>query len=102
MNDVPKAQAMSDAEVEAQLDSTGGLLKLENMAHADDIMLELAGIGDRDRVTLGGVVQTRNSKKSLSTNVQIIDRTFIRGQNLNPHLYIRRRNQHESQRLRPS
>ena len=74
--DVPKAQAMSDAEVEALLDSTGGLLKLENMEHADDIMLELAGICDRDRVTVGGVVDTRNAKKPLSTNVQITGRTF--------------------------
>ncbi len=54
---------MSDAEVDALLDSTAGLLKLENMEHADDIMLELAGICDRDRVTLGGVVDTRNSQK---------------------------------------
>ncbi|MDQ2099997.1 MAG: saccharopine dehydrogenase-like oxidoreductase [Tychonema bourrellyi B0820] len=74
--DVPKAQAMSDAEVEALLDSTDGLLKLENMEHADDIMLELAGICDRDRVTVGGIVDTRNSKKPLSTNVQITGRTF--------------------------
>jgi hypothetical protein len=74
--DVPKAQAMTDAEVEALLDSTGGLLKLENMEHADDIMLELAGICTRDRVTVGGVVDTRNPKKPLSTNVQITGRTF--------------------------
>ncbi len=74
--DVPKAQAMTDVEVEALLDSTNGLLKLENMEHADDIMLELAGICDRDRVTVGGIVDTRNSKKPLSTNVQITGRTF--------------------------
>jgi hypothetical protein len=74
--DVPKAQAMTDAEVEALLDSTDGLLKLENMEHADDIMLELAGICDRDRVTVGGIVDTRNPKKPLSTNVQITGRTF--------------------------
>lgn len=74
--DVPKAQAMTDAEVEALLDSTGGLLKLENMEHADDIMLEIAGICDRDRVTVGGIVDTRNPKKPISTNVQITGRTF--------------------------
>ena len=102
MNEVPKAQTMTDAEVEALLDSTGGLLKLENMEHADDIMLEVGGVCDRDPVTLGGVVHTRNSKKPLSTNVQITDRTFMRGQNLNPHLYIRRPNQHKSQGLQPS
>ena len=93
---------MTDAEVEALLDSTGGLLKLENMEHADDIMLELAGICDRDRVTACGVIDTRNPKKNLSTNVQITDRTFIRGQNLNSHLYFRLPNQHESQGLQPS
>ena len=74
--DVPKAQAMTHAEVEALLDSTGGLLKLENMEHADDIMLELAGICARDRLTVGGIVDTRNPKKPLSTNVQITGRTF--------------------------
>ncbi len=71
-----KANAMSDAEVEAFLEQTNGILALENMEHADDIMLELAGICSRDRVTVGGVVDTRNSKKPLSTNVQITGRTF--------------------------
>ncbi|MEA5509113.1 saccharopine dehydrogenase-like oxidoreductase [Crocosphaera sp. UHCC 0190] len=74
--DVEKARAMSDAEVEAFLDKTNGILTLENMEHADDIMLELAGICPRDRVTVGGVVDTRNPKKPLSTNVQITGRTF--------------------------
>ncbi|WP_375339378.1 (S)-8-amino-7-oxononanoate synthase BioU [Okeania hirsuta] len=74
--DVEKAKAMTDAEVAALLEETNGLLKLENMEHADDIMLELAGICDRDRVTVGGIVDTRNPKKPLSTNVQVTGRTF--------------------------
>ncbi|ACK66190.1 conserved hypothetical protein [Rippkaea orientalis PCC 8801] len=74
--DVEKAKAMSDAEVEAFLDQTNGILTLENMEHADDIMLELAGICPRDRVMVGGVVDTRNPKKPLSTNVQVTGRTF--------------------------
>jgi hypothetical protein len=74
--DVEKARAMSDAEVEALLDRTGGILELENMEHADDVMLELAGICDRDRVTVGGIVDTRNPKKPISTNVQVTGRTF--------------------------
>jgi hypothetical protein len=74
--DVEMARAMTDAEVEALLDKTNGILTLENMEHADDIMLELAGICDRDRVTVGGVVDTRNPKKPLSTNVKITGRTF--------------------------
>lgn len=73
---VENANSMTDAEVEALLDKTNGILKLENMEHADDIMLELAGICARNRVTVGGVVDTRNPKKPLSTNVQITGRTF--------------------------
>ncbi|AFZ27841.1 saccharopine dehydrogenase-like oxidoreductase [Cylindrospermum stagnale PCC 7417] len=73
---VEVARAMTDAEVEALLDKTNGVLTLENMEHADDVMLEVAGICDRDRVTVGGVVDTRNPKKPLSTNVKVIGRTF--------------------------
>ncbi|MBD2133247.1 MULTISPECIES: saccharopine dehydrogenase-like oxidoreductase [unclassified Sphaerospermopsis] len=73
---VETARAMTDAEVEALLDKTNGLLTLENMEHADDVMLEIAGICSRDRVTVGGVVDTRNPKKPLSTNVKITGRTF--------------------------
>lgn len=74
--DVEQARAMTDAEVEALLEETNGILKLENMEHADDIILELAGICSRDRVTVGGVVDTRNPQKPLSTNVQVTGRTF--------------------------
>lgn len=74
--DVEAARAMTDQEVAALLDRTNGLLTLENMEHADDVMLELAGICDRDRVTVGGIVDTRNPKKPLSTNVQVTGRTF--------------------------
>lgn len=74
--DVERAKAMSDAEVEALLAQTNGILRLENMEHADDVMLELAGICSRDRVTVGGVVDTRNPKKPLSTNVKVTGRTF--------------------------
>jgi len=73
---VDMAQAMSDAEVEALLEKTNGLISLENMEHADDIMLERMGICDRDRVTVGGIVDTRNPKKPLSTNMKLTGRTF--------------------------
>lgn len=73
---VDRAKAMTDEEIHELLDRTNGLLALENMEHADDIMLELAGICPRDRVTVGGVVDTRNPKKPLSTNMQITGRTF--------------------------
>ncbi|MEM6500290.1 MAG: saccharopine dehydrogenase-like oxidoreductase [Cyanobacteria bacterium P01_C01_bin.89] len=73
---VETARAMTDEEVAALLDRTNGILALENMEHADDLMLELAGICDRHQVTVGGVVDTRNPKKPLSTNVQVTGRTF--------------------------
>ncbi|MEH1949458.1 MAG: saccharopine dehydrogenase-like oxidoreductase [Nostoc sp.] len=73
---VEAARAMTDAEVEALLDKTNGVLTLTNMEHADDVMLEVAGIVGRDRVTVGGVVDTRNPKKPLSTNVKVTGRTF--------------------------
>ncbi len=73
---VETARAMTDAEVEALLDKTNGVLTLKNMEHADDVMLEVAGICDRDCVTVGGVVDTRNPKKPLSTNVKVTGRTF--------------------------
>ncbi|HIK27597.1 MAG: saccharopine dehydrogenase-like oxidoreductase [Oscillatoriaceae bacterium SKW80] len=73
---IERAMAMSDAEIEALLDRTNGLLTLENMEHADDIILELAGICPRERVTVSGVVDTRNPKKPLSTNVRVTGRTF--------------------------
>jgi hypothetical protein len=73
---VEKARAMTDKEVETLLDKTNGILALENMEHADDIILELAGICPRDRVSVGGIVDTRNPKKPISTNVQVTGRTF--------------------------
>jgi hypothetical protein len=39
-------------------------------------MLELAGICPRDRVSVGGVVDTRKPKKPLSTHVRVTGRTF--------------------------
>lgn len=73
---VEQAQAMTNEEVEALLEQTNGLITLENMEHADDILLERLGICDRSRVTVGGVVDTRNPKKPLSTNMKLTGRTF--------------------------
>lgn len=73
---IAQAQAMTDADVEKLLEETDGLLTLEDMEHADDVILEMAGICSRDRVTVGGVVDTRNATKPLSTNVKITGRTF--------------------------
>lgn len=73
---VNKVAAMSDAEIEAELDKRNGLLELVNMEHADDVMLEAAGVLPRAKVKVGGLVDTRNPKKPVSTNVKITGTTF--------------------------
>ena len=73
---IEQARTMSDREVETLLEERSGLLKLENMEHADDLMLERLGICSREQVKVGGVVDTRNAKKPLSTNVRVTGRTF--------------------------
>ncbi|HEY9885930.1 MAG TPA: hypothetical protein V6C96_01590 [Vampirovibrionales bacterium] len=73
---VDKVSEMSEEEIDAEIEKRNGLLELVNMEHADDIMLELAGVCSRDKVTVGGVVDTRNPKKPLSTNVQVTGLTY--------------------------
>lgn len=74
--DLARAQAMTNAEVEEELARRDGKLALENMEHADDIMLELAGVVDASRVRVGGLVDTRHSKKPISTHVSVKGRTY--------------------------
>ncbi|HEX8466002.1 MAG TPA: hypothetical protein VF627_15415 [Abditibacterium sp.] len=74
--DVDSAKMLSDAEVEAILGATDGKLTLYNMEHADDVMLERAGVCDRDQVTVGGVMDTRNAKKPVSTTMTLTGITF--------------------------
>jgi hypothetical protein len=74
--DIERASLMTDDEVVAELDRRNGVLELVNMEHADDVILELAGVVERNRVSVGGVVDTRSSKKPVSTNVRITGVTF--------------------------
>jgi hypothetical protein len=73
--DAKRVSCMSDEEIAAELEARGGLLALENMEHADDIILELAGVCPRERVRVGGLVDTRNAKKPVSTSVTVTGRT---------------------------
>jgi hypothetical protein len=73
--DAKRVSCMSDDEIAAELEARGGLLALENMEHADDIILELAGVCPRERVRVGGLVDTRNAKKPVSTSVTVTGRT---------------------------
>jgi hypothetical protein len=73
---VERVAKMTDSEVEAELERRNGILELVNMEHADDVMLDVAGVVSRDRVRVGGIVDTRNPKKPVSTNVKITGITF--------------------------
>jgi hypothetical protein len=64
-------EAMTDADIEAELDKRNGLLELVDMEHADDIILELTGLCHRDQITVGGLVDARNAKKPVATTVTI-------------------------------
>lgn len=67
---------MTDKEIGDELNKRNGILELHHMEHADDIMLELANVCRRDRVTTGGIVDTKSPKKPTSTNVKVTGRTF--------------------------
>lgn len=62
---------MTEKEIEVELEKRNGVLDLVNMEHADDLILELSGVCPRDKVSVGGVVDTRNPQKPINTNVQV-------------------------------
>ena len=74
---VERAKAMTDAEVEVLLAKTDGLLELHQMAHADDILLQRVGVVQSpEQVEVGGVMDTRHSKKPVSTTMTLTGVTF--------------------------
>jgi hypothetical protein len=74
---VERAKAMTDADVEALLERTNGLLELRHMEHADDVLLQRAGVvDDLGRVEVGGVMDTRHPKKPVSTTMTLTGITF--------------------------
>jgi hypothetical protein len=74
---VERATAMTDAEVDALLDKSDGRLVLEEMEHADDLLLLRAGVVDSvDQVEVGGVLDTRSAKKPVTTTMEITGKTF--------------------------
>ncbi|MCZ7372996.1 MAG: hypothetical protein O8C60_04975, partial [Candidatus Methanoperedens sp.] len=74
--DLEKAAKMTCAQIKEELDIRKGVLHLHNMEHADDVILERAGIVSREKVHVGGVVDTRNPKKPISTTMTLTGRTF--------------------------
>ena len=75
--DVEKAKAMSDAEIEALLAQTNGILTLRSMEHADDVLLQRVGVVQSpEQVEVGGVMDTRHAKKPVSTTMTLTGITY--------------------------
>ena len=74
---IEKAKSMTDKEVEELLNKTDGILKFRNMEHADDILLQKVGVvDDLNKVTVGGVMDTRHAKKPVTTTMTLTGKTF--------------------------
>jgi len=74
---VESARALSDEKVEALLDQTEGKLVLHHMEHADDLLLERAGVvASREQVEVGGIMDTRSARKPVSTTMTLTGITF--------------------------
>jgi hypothetical protein len=74
--DIERARGMSEAEIEALVDEHDGVLRFEDMEHADDVLLERAGICDAEDVSVGGVLDVRSDEKPTTTTVRVTGTTF--------------------------
>ncbi|WP_306059341.1 transcriptional regulator [Natronococcus wangiae] len=74
--DIATARDLSDAEIEEIIDDRDGVIEFEDMEHADDVLLERAGICDAEDVTVGGVLDVRSDEKPTTTTVSVTGTTF--------------------------
>jgi Fe-S cluster biogenesis protein NfuA len=74
--DIEQAREMSEAEIEELIDDHDGVLEFEDMEHADDVLLERAGICDAEDVSVGGILDVRNDEKPTTTTVRVTGTTF--------------------------
>ncbi|MFC6718108.1 transcriptional regulator [Natrialbaceae archaeon GCM10025810] len=77
--DIETARELSDEEIEAIIDEHDGVIEFEDMEHADDVLLERAGVCDAEDVTVGGVLDVRSDEKPTTTTVRVTGRTFDGG-----------------------
>lgn len=74
--DLETVAEMTDEEIEEVLEEHGGRLEFSDMEHADDILLEKAGICDAEDVRVGGILDVTQDEKPTTTTVQVTGRTF--------------------------
>jgi hypothetical protein len=74
--DIESARALTDEEIEEIVDDHDGVIEFEDMEHADDVLLERAGICDAEDVSVGGILDVRSDEKPTTTTVRVTGRTF--------------------------
>jgi len=74
--DIETAREMSEEEIEALIEEHDGRLEFQDMEHADDVLLERAGVCDAEDVTIGGVLDVRQDEKPTTTTVSVTGKTF--------------------------
>jgi hypothetical protein len=74
--DIETVRNMSDEEIERVVDEHDGRIEFTDMKHADDVLLERAGICDADDVTVGGILDVRSDEKPTTTTVRVTGTTF--------------------------
>ncbi len=74
--DIESARALTDEEIEEIVDDHDGVIEFNDMEHADDVLLERAGICDAEDVTVGGILDVRSDEKPTTTTVRVTGRTF--------------------------
>jgi Fe-S cluster biogenesis protein NfuA len=74
--DIETARELSDEEIEEIIDEHDGVIEFEDMEHADDVLLERAGICDAEDVTVGGILDVRSDEKPTTTTVRVTGTTF--------------------------
>jgi hypothetical protein len=73
---IEDAREMSDEDIEAVINEHDGVIEFENMEHADDVLLERAGICDAEDVTVGGILDLTSDEKPTTTTVSVTGKTF--------------------------
>ena len=74
--DIETARELSEEEIEEIVDEHDGRLEFHDMEHADDVLLERAGICDAEDVTVGGILDVRQDEKPTTTTVRVTGTTF--------------------------
>ncbi|UVE52123.1 transcriptional regulator (plasmid) [Haloferax larsenii] len=74
--DIDDAREMSDEEIADVIDEHDGVIEFTDMEHADDVLLERAGICDAEDVTVGGILDVTSDEKPTTTTVRVTGTTF--------------------------